>query len=152
LLAAIAGHTRIVDPETCLTALARLSASRALRRTLGPQIGTEAFRKAGFVAMLTLYALEPVPSDPEDLARDAEVDPARMTVLLGRLERQGLVACGPGQGSGRRPRVHLTEPGAQVIVAAVHRFLHLASSLAETMGSRERPGPLGARTPARAQG
>jgi DNA-binding MarR family transcriptional regulator len=135
LLTAIAGHTRIVDPDRCLKALALLPSSRTLRRSIGPQIGSAPFREAGFVTLLTLYALEPAPSDPEALAREADIPPARMQALLGRLERQGLVACGRGQGAGQGPRVYLTEPGTHVIVAAVHRFLHLASTLGTAAGS-----------------
>ena len=138
LLTAVAYHSGIGEPDCCLAALAMLSASRALRRALDRDLGNQEKSEFGFLALVTLYAVEPIACTPEALAHDAEVRLGAMLDVLDFLEQRGWVAREYPGPQGRSSRVHLTEAGIQTTVLAVHRFLEISATLAGDLGADQR--------------
>ncbi len=138
LLVGTAYHSGIGDPDSCLTALAILSASRALRGALGRDLGNHESCECRFITLVTLYALEPVACTPDALAHDAEVDLDVMRKVLGFLEERGWVSLEYHRTQGVAPRVHLTESGMEITVLAVHRFLEISATLSGDLEIDER--------------
>jgi DNA-binding MarR family transcriptional regulator len=137
LLVGTAYHSGIGNSDCCLTALAVLSASRALRRTLNFDLGPSELSETGFVALVTLYALEPVACAPEALAHDAEVKLDAMSEVLDFLEGRGWVSREYRGPHGTAARVHLTDAGIETTVLAVHRFLDISATLAADLDADE---------------
>jgi DNA-binding MarR family transcriptional regulator len=137
LLVGTAYHSGLGSRDCCLTALAVLSASRALRRTLAFDLGPSELSETGFVTLVTLYALEPVACAPEALAHDAEVNLEAMSGVLDFLERRGWVSRELRGPQGSSPRIHLTDAGIETTVLAVHRFLDISATLAADLGPDE---------------
>jgi DNA-binding MarR family transcriptional regulator len=137
LLLAAARQSGIGDPDSCGTILSLLSASRAVRRALGRELGFQDDSGSRFAALITLYALNPEPVTAADLANHAEVSRSTIMKDIETLERRGLVGWGGG-GRDRIAPIHLTEFGHRVAMRAVHRFLQVASDLARDFDSEIR--------------
>jgi DNA-binding MarR family transcriptional regulator len=138
LLLGVAQQAGIGDPDSCSTMLAILSASRAIRRALARDLGTEELSEARFAALVTLYALEPMSSTPADLAFHAEVSRSAMTDVIDALEKHGWAIREPHGHDRRLTPVRLTADGGRVAVRAVHRFLHAASKIAGDLDLADR--------------
>jgi DNA-binding MarR family transcriptional regulator len=138
LLLAVAQQSGIGKPDSCRIILSMLYASRAVRRALcrelGEEFGFQDNSGAGFVTLITLYALSPVPATAADLACHAEVSRASMTDIIEALEQRGLVTRYL-DGRGRVTLIDLTDRGQEAAVLAVHRFLQVMSDLAGDIGS-----------------
>jgi DNA-binding MarR family transcriptional regulator len=129
LLIGVAHHLDLGEPDCCLTALAVLSASRALRRALDWDLGSQGMSENSFIALVTLYAVEPTACTPDALAHDAEIELERMGQVLEFLENRGWVCQENEQAPGRPRRVHITEAGVDITILAVHRFLEISATL-----------------------
>lgn len=138
LLLGVAQQSGIGDPESCRIILSIFDASRAVRRALCRDLDNEfGFHDdsgVGFLTLVTLYALSPLPATATDLAYHAEVNRALMADIIDALEQRGLVTR-YADGRGRITRIELTDRGQQAAVLAVHRFLKIASMLAGNIGS-----------------
>jgi len=138
LLIGVAHHLDIGEPDCCLTALAVLSASRALRRALDWDLGTSERSECSFIALVTLYAVEPIACTPDALARDAEIDLETMRNALEFLEIQGWVSRECQEPQGRPKRVRITEAGIKITILAVQRFLEISAALTGGLGVEQR--------------
>ncbi len=134
----MAYHLDMGEPDCCLTALAVLSASRALRRALGQDLGTEEMSEGSFIALVTLYAVEPNACTPEALGHEAEIDLETMRNVVEFLENQGWVRQKFNETQGLPKRVHITEAGVKVTILAVHRFLEISATLTGNLGADQR--------------
>jgi DNA-binding MarR family transcriptional regulator len=138
LLLGVAQQSGIGDPESCRIILSIFDASRAVRRALcrdlDYEFGFHDNSGVGFLTLVTLYALSPLPATATDLAYHAEVDRTSMADIINALEQRRLVTR-YADGRGRITRIELTDRGQQAAVLAVHRFLKVASTLAGNIGS-----------------
>jgi len=137
LLLAAARQSGTGDPDSCRIVLSILAAGRAIARALGRDLGFQDNSGSSFATIVTLYALDPLPTTAADLATHAEVRRASMTKVIETLERRGLVAWESG-GRDRIAPIRLTELGHQVAQFAVHRFLRVAGDLAGGIGPANR--------------
>jgi DNA-binding MarR family transcriptional regulator len=125
------------DPDSCRTVMAILAASRAIRRALDRELGTEELTESRFTSLVTLYAVAPLSATPADLAYHAQVSRASMTDVVAALEKHGWVERETGRDRRVRP-LRITPLGSSVAVRAVHRFLHLASCVAGDLSLADR--------------
>lgn len=146
LLTGVAYHAGIGEPDCCLTSLAVLSASRALRRALDRDLGTEELSECSFVALVTLYAVEPIACTVDALAHEADVNLDVMRQVLDFLEKRGWVSREYKGSEDRSSRVQLTPPGIAITILAVHRFLEISATLAPDLGADERSAAIRACT------
>jgi DNA-binding MarR family transcriptional regulator len=138
LLLGVARQSGIGDPDSCRTILALLSVGRAIRRSLESELGPDELSEARFATLVTLYALEPLPATPTDLAYHADVTRSAMTDILDVLERRGWIKRGDPARDRRLTPIHLTELGCRITVIAVHRFLQAGSRLAGNLSLSRR--------------
>jgi len=117
------------DPASCGLVLSVLAASAAVHRALGREIGFPDPTGARFAALITLYALAPVPATAADLAAQAEAGGSAIMRHLVALERRGWICRGVG-GRGPFVPIHLTGTGHRAAALSVQRFLQLAAELA----------------------
>jgi DNA-binding MarR family transcriptional regulator len=138
LLMAVAQQSGIGKPGSCRIILSMLYASRAIRRAmcreLGEEFGFQDNSGTGFVTLIALYALSPVPATAADLACHAEVSRASMADIIEGLEQRGLVTRYL-DGRGHITLIDLTDRGQKAAVLAVRRFLKVVSDLAGDIGS-----------------
>jgi hypothetical protein len=133
-LLGVARQSGIGDPDSCRIILALLSASRAIHRTLGRELGFQDNAGCRFATLATLYALSPSPVTAADLASHAEVSWSTIMGVIEGLQRCRLVTrAAPGRD--RVAPIYLTGLGQQVAVLAVRRFLQVARDLAGDLGA-----------------
>jgi DNA-binding MarR family transcriptional regulator len=129
LLFGAARQSGVGDPDSCQTIMAILTASRAIRRRLDRELGTEELTESRFATLITLYAMAPLAATPGDLAYHAEVSRAAMTDVVDALDKHGWIVR-ERRGDRRLKPVRISAQGRSVAVRAVHRFLELASVIA----------------------
>ncbi len=132
-----ARQSGIGDPESCRTILLILEASRCIRAALGHELGFHGTSGSRFSILLTLYALDPLPSTVADLADQAAISRPSIIDVIETLERRGLIACDTS-GRDRNTPILLTELGRQISMRAVQHFLEVASKLAGGVSLRNR--------------
>ncbi|MFA6287790.1 MAG: MarR family transcriptional regulator [Opitutaceae bacterium] len=123
MLVRISRHSRIGEPEGCAAMLALLETGRRLRVQLHAVLSHQHLSDAKFAALISLYALEPTPATPSELAMEAQVSRATMTATLESMREEGWVTreCAPAD---RRMRhVQLTDSGRLLTEETVLPFL-----------------------------
>ena len=132
LLFGAARQSGFGDPDSCRTIMAILTASRAIRRRLDREFGTEELTESRFATLITLYAMAPLAATPGDLAYHAEVSRAAMTDVVDALDKHGWIVR-ERRGDRRLKPIRISAQGRSVAVRAVHRFLELASVIASDL-------------------
>jgi len=132
-----ARQSGIGDPESCKIILFILEASRSIRAVLGNELGFHGTSGSRFSILLTLYALDPLPSTATDLADQAAISRPSIIDVIETLERRGLITR-ETSGRDRNPPIFLTELGRQISMRAVQHFLEVASKLAGGVSLRNR--------------
>ena len=112
-----------------MPSLRLFSAPRAICRSIGREFAEEDLSEIRFVTLATLYALEPQPATPDNLALQVDASRTRMNEAIADLECRGLVAWSDITQDRQTP-VHLTDLGCQFTGIAVHRLLQIASEAA----------------------
>jgi DNA-binding MarR family transcriptional regulator len=126
---ALARNGAVDDLPGYKPALSLFCARRAIYRAIGREYAEADFSEIRFATLVTLYAFEPQPATPENLALHADVSRTRMNEAIADLECRGLVAWSDSNQDLQTP-VRLTELGCQFTGIAIHRFLQVASEAA----------------------
>jgi len=133
-LLGVARQSGIGDPDSCRMILSLLSASRAIQRALGRELGFQNNSGCRFATLVTLYALSPLPATAADLACYAEVSWSAIMGVIEALEQRGLVTR-TVRSRDRVAPIYLSGLGQQVAMLAVRQFLQVARDLAGDLGA-----------------
>jgi DNA-binding MarR family transcriptional regulator len=140
-----ARQSGIGDPESCRIILLILEASRSIHFALGHELGFNGTSGSRFSILLTLYALDPLPSTAADFGDQAAISRPSILDIIETLERRGLIVCDTS-GPDRNTPISLTELGRQISKHAVQHFLEVASKLAGGLNLRNRKAVVAACT------
>ena len=138
MLVRIARQSHLGDPDGCASILALLSASRLLRGHLNRVLAEFGLNEARLSALVTLYALDPEPSTPADLALQSHVSRATMTDTLVALDASGWIRRNRVEADRRTLHIRLTTAGRAVVKNVVRPFLTAVSNCADTLSVDER--------------
>jgi len=131
----IARQSEIAEPLACASSLTLLSTSRAVHRSLIRILKPLGLSEGRFVALVTLYTLDPIPCSSADLAYHTEMTRPAMTCLLDTLEARGWIRRRRRLNADRRfSQVSLTERGRKATVFAIYQFLKAAAEISEDVG------------------
>lgn len=119
----------IGDPAAVGAVIALLKAFRGVSQAIVRLMGDETYSAGRICALVSLYALDPVPSSPAELALHAGVSRSAMTGILDGLERRGWVSRVRRGDDRRASWIELTTDGRAEAGALIHRFLHAASEI-----------------------
>jgi DNA-binding MarR family transcriptional regulator len=134
LLFGAARQSGVGDLDSCRTIMAILTASRAIRRQMDREFGTEELTESRFATLITLYAMAPLSATPTDLAYHAEVSRAAMTDVVDALDKHGWIVR-ERRGDRRLKPVRISAQGRNVAVRCIGFSSWPASSRA-TSASR----------------
>jgi DNA-binding MarR family transcriptional regulator len=138
MLVRIARQSGLGDPEGCAAVLALLTTSRLVRGQLHRVLAELGLNEAKLTTLITLYALDPEPSTPADLAVQSQVSRSTMTDTLESLHASGWVQRERGESDRRTLHIHLTETGRSLVERAVRPFLTAVGNCADTLSTAER--------------
>jgi DNA-binding MarR family transcriptional regulator len=128
----IARQSGIAEPLACASSLTLLKTSRAVHHCLLRILKPLGLSEGRFVALVTLYTLDPAPSSSADLAYHTEITRPAMTGLLDTMEERGWIRRKHRLTKDRRfSCVTLTDKGRAVAVFAIDRFLKSAAEISE---------------------
>jgi DNA-binding MarR family transcriptional regulator len=130
----IARQSGIAEPLACASSLTLLTTSRAVHHCLLRILKSLDLSEGLFEALVTLYALDPIPTSSADLAYHTETTRPAMAGLLDMLEERGWIRRNRRLNTDRRfSRISLTEVGREVTTSAIRRFLRSAAEIAEDL-------------------
>lgn len=138
MLVRIARQSQLSDPEGCATLLTMLTTMRLLRLHLQRVLTPLKLSEVKFTTLVSLYALDPIPSSPSDLAFHAQVSRAAMTDALEGMRVRGWIARERSRDDRRMTLVHLTAAGRDLVEKAVRPFLAALGRCSEALSSDER--------------
>lgn len=138
MLVRIARHSRIGNPEGCAALLMLLSASRLLRNELHRVLTGLGLSQIRFAALVSLYASDPDPCTPADLAYHVQVSRATMADILDEMCRRGWITRKRVRTDRRSRHICLTDDGRTLFEHAVQPFLSAVSRCAEVLDVEER--------------
>lgn len=138
MLVRIARQSQLGDAEGCATLLTMLASMRLLRLHLQRVLAPLKLSEVKLATLISLYALDPVPSSASDLAYHAQVSRATMTDTLELMRAHGWVARERSSEDRRKMRVMLTTAGRELVEQAVRPFLAALGRCSEFINPRER--------------
>lgn len=138
MLVRIASQSRLGDPEGCVAILTLMSTGRVLRSHLQHVLGELGLSEIKFFTLVTLYALDPDPSTPAELALQSHVSRAAMSDTLEALRASGWVGRERSATDRRTLHIQLTARGRLLVEGAVRPFLAAIARCAETLSAPER--------------
>lgn len=138
MLVRIARQSHLGDPEGCAAILALLTATRLVRGHLNRVLAQAGLNEAKLSALVTLYALDPEPSTPADLALQSQVSRTTMTDTLDALHSGGWINRERGEADRRTLHIQLTTTGRTLVENAVRPFLTAVGNCAATLSVAER--------------
>ncbi|HEY9247948.1 MAG TPA: MarR family transcriptional regulator [Rariglobus sp.] len=138
MLVRIARQSRIGDPEACATVLTLLSTSRLLHNHFQRVLAQLDLSEVKLTTLVSLYALDPEPSTPADLAVHSQVSRATMTETLEALRVRNWIVRERGRADRRVILIHLTDEGRALVERAVRPFLATVNLCAQALTRDER--------------
>ncbi|MCX6956793.1 MAG: MarR family transcriptional regulator [Verrucomicrobia bacterium] len=138
MLLRIARQSRLGDPEGCAAILTLLATGRVVRAHLQHVLGQLGLNEIKFSTLITLYALDPDPSTPAELALQSRVSRAAMSDTLEALRGGGWVDRERSTSDRRTLHIRLTARGRDLIETAVRPFLAAVGRCAEALTAAER--------------
>lgn len=130
----IARQSGVAEPMACASSLTLLITSRAVNHCLHRVLKPLGLSEGRFVALVTLYALDPMPTSSADLAYHTEITRPAMTGLLDTMEERGWIHRKHRVNADRRfSCVSLTDSGREVTTFAIQRFLKSAAEISEDL-------------------
>lgn len=133
-LVSIARQRKGFDPEACKLVFAHLDATLAIQSTLQDVLAEQGLSELQFAVLVALFALDPEPVIPADLADYAAVSRAAVTDALARLEAHGMVYRTRDTIDRRSHHLQLTERGRDTTDAALARYLGAIGGIARHLG------------------
>jgi DNA-binding MarR family transcriptional regulator len=126
----IARQSGLAEPCACASSMTLLKTCRAVHHCLVRTLKPLGLSEGRFFALVTLYALDPIPSSSADLAYHTEITRPAMTGLLDKMVKRGWVRRRHRHTEDRRfSRVSLTDKGREVTVFAIYRYLKSAAEI-----------------------
>lgn len=129
-LVSVARQRKGLDPEACKLVFAHLDTTLAVQTALHGVLAEHGLSELQFAVLVALFALDPAPVMPADLADYAAVSRAAVTDALARLETQGFVHRSRDTGDRRTHHLNLTESGCATTEAALTRYLGAVGGIA----------------------
>lgn len=138
MLVRIARQSHLGDPDACATVLAMLFTSRLLHQHFQRALARLDLSEVKLTTLVSLYAIDPEPSTPADLALHSQVSRATMTDTLEGMRRRNWIVRDRAQNDRRVLHIHLTDEGRTLVERAVSPFLSTVNLCAQVMTRDER--------------
>jgi DNA-binding MarR family transcriptional regulator len=142
MLVRIARQSHLGDPEACTTVLALLSTSRLLHQHFQRVLAQLELSEVKLTTLVSLYALDPEPSTPADLAFHSQVSRATMTDTLEAMCDRNWIVRERARTDRRMLYIHLTDAGRTLVEQAVIPFLTTVNLCAQVLTRNERAAAL----------
>ena len=137
MLVKVARHSQIGDPEGCATLLALLATGRSLRAHLQQVLAGLNLSEAKFSVLVSLYAADPAPLAPADLAQQSGISRATITDALGGLCADRSIQREPASTDRRAFVIRLTDHGRTVTEDAIRPFLTAIATCSDALSLSE---------------
>lgn len=138
MLVRIANQSRLGDPEGCVAILSLVATGRVVRSHLQNVLGELGLSEIKFFTLVALYALDPDPSTPAELALQSQVSRAAMSDTLEALHESGWVDRERSATDRRITHIQLTARGRLLVESAVRPFLAAVARCVATLSPPER--------------
>lgn len=138
MLVRIARQSRLGDADGCATLLTMLATMRLLRLHLQQVLTPLKLSEVKLSTLVSLYALDPIPSSPSDLSFHSQVSRPTMTDTLESMRSSGWIIRERSHKDRRVTLVRLTDSGRALVENAVRPFLTAISRCSETLSAHER--------------
>lgn len=129
-LVAVARQRKGLDPTRCQLVLEHLDAALAVQTALHRTLAVDRLADLPFAVLVALFALDPEPLTPADLADYTAGTRTAITDALVRLEALQLVSRQRHADDRRVSHVHLTARGRTTVDRALMRYLTAAGQVA----------------------
>lgn len=129
-LVSVARQRKGLDPEACRLVFAHLDTTLVVQSTLQGALAEHGLSELQFAVLVALFALDPEPVMPADIADYAAVSRAAVTEALARLEASGLIHRTRDTTDRRAHHLHLTDSGRDTTDAALARYLGAVGGIA----------------------
>lgn len=129
-LVAVARQRKGLDPTRCQLVFDHLDATRAIQAALHRALAEYRLADLPFAVLVALFALDPEPLTPADLAEYTAVSRAAITDALTRVEALHLVSRQRNPDDRRVCHVHLTAKGRATVDRALVRYLTAVGQVA----------------------
>lgn len=137
MLARIARQSRLGDPEGCTAIFALLTTSRLIRGELQTVLTRLELSEIKFFTLVSLYAQDPDPCTPAELAQQSRVSRAAMSDIIEALRHRGWIDRASSLSDRRKRHVRLTPPGRSLVERAVRPFLALIGRCSDILSAEE---------------
>lgn len=138
MLVRIARQSHLGDPDACATVLGLLFTSRLLHQHFQRALAQLDLSVVRLTTLVSLYALDPEPSTPADLAFHSQVSRATMTATLESMRLRNWIVRDRAQNDRRVLHIHLTDEGRTLVEQAVRPFLSTVNLCAQVLTPHER--------------
>ena len=122
-----------LDEGRCVALLELLDCGAELDTAMHGQLAKEGLSDVKFSILLSLFALEPNPTCPADLAEYAGYTRSSVTDAVQDLQAHGLVRAERATGDRRSVEVRLTDSGRQTTERAIARYLQNLKTVLQTL-------------------
>ncbi|WP_414662205.1 MarR family winged helix-turn-helix transcriptional regulator [Horticoccus sp. 23ND18S-11] len=129
-LLAVARRRKGLDATRCQVVFAHLDAAHALQHTLQQSLAAHGLTELQFAVLVALFALDPEPVAPADLADYTAVSRAAITDAVVRLESLQLLSRARDVADRRVFQLHLTATGQIAVERALMAYLRAAGASA----------------------
>ena len=126
----VARQSGIGDADAAAVVIGVLGIARGLMQTLARRLEDDDFSSGRLLTLVTLKALDPLPSTPAELAAHVDLTRPAITGILDGLKRRGWSARARHSGDRRTVQVRLTAAGQRETDRLITDFLLTATSLA----------------------
>ena len=138
MLVRVAKHGGIGDPEGCAAVLTLLETARRLRGHIHSILAAHGLSDARFAVLVCLYAIDPTPITPAELAEEAQISRAAMSESLESLQKAGHVTRERSATDRRSTRISLSDSGRALIEDTMRPFLDVVSRFGGALSLAER--------------
>ena len=138
-LLTVARQRKGLDPTCCQVVFEHLDAALAVRAALHRTLAEYRLTELQFDVLVALFALDPEPVTPADLADYTAVSRAAITDALVRLESLQLTSRTRDSADRRVYHVHLTDKGRTTVDEALNRYLSTVARVAHYISPDAQP-------------
>ncbi len=128
-----------LDPARCKLVFEHLDTALTVQTALHRTLAEYHLSELQFAVLVVLFALDPDPVSPADLADYTAVSRAAITDALVRLESLALVSRARDEADRRVFHLHLTDAGRTTTDAALVRYLSAVGNVARYIESAAQP-------------
>ncbi|MBI5768992.1 MAG: MarR family transcriptional regulator [Verrucomicrobia bacterium] len=122
-----------LSEHRCRTVIEFLDASESVRACIREQLAADRLTRPKLALLVALFALDPLPASPSDLAQHTGLDRPSVSVALAGLQEQKLVRGRREPTDRRRTYFRLTSAGRTAADRAAVQLLRLLGDIARLM-------------------